>query len=253
MKSQNIERDTLKRAVLDSGLDKDLSKARFKAYKGDRSDLNKLEERYPSEVLKVARNIDSANFLRYRRVFQRVSKFVERGEGVFLTLTFNDDALKTDIKTRRVYVARCMRSLSSDYVANIDYGTKSEREHYHGLFRFVGVRLKNKLVPTLDKDGKQAFKDGKPLKHLEAFYIPACFDDSSDCWLPVSSLPGLANWSNTYGFISCKACTAGNNSAKATSKYVGKNLTAHALKESTSMEGKLTAPRIIYSRKNRKF
>lgn len=51
---------------------------------------------------------------------------------VFGTLTFNDKVLsKTSKETRRQYVSRFLANTCESYIANIDYGNKNEREHYH--------------------------------------------------------------------------------------------------------------------------
>ena len=51
---------------------------------------------------------------------------------VFGTLTFNDSTLdRTSKVTRRRYVARYLKKYCIKYIANIDYGDKNEREHYH--------------------------------------------------------------------------------------------------------------------------
>ena len=52
----------------------------------------------------------------------------------FLTFTFRDSTLKTTSeKSRRDYVRKWLKSNTLDYVANIDYGEKNHREHYHAL------------------------------------------------------------------------------------------------------------------------
>lgn len=239
MKLSHIEGyNALKACVLDEDLPKQYNKARKKAFKGDFSGLDQLQAIYPVELLQVARNIVSSQFQRYKRAFNRTNEYIKAGEGVFITFTFSDQALKTDEKTRRVYVSRCLRDLSKDYIANIDYGTKSEREHYHAIIRLNGCRLKSKWIKV----------NGK--RFLEAFYQPVCCDENSDDWLSVSSLPALARWKDNYGFIYCKVVATSDNDAKATSRYVSKSLTAHALKRSTKKE-KVSAPRLIYSRRNR--
>lgn len=248
MRLSDIERDTLKRAVLDSGIDKEFAQARIRSIKGDRSDLTRLEGIYPPELLQVARNLDSSNYQRFKRVFDRTNEYVKAGEGVFLTLTFKDDALKATSQTRRVNVSRTLRDLSCEYVGNIDFGTETEREHYHALVRLNGLQLKNKFVPTFDREGNRLFKEnGKPLLHKEGFY----FDQSSKSWKEISSLPSLARWKDLYGFVVAKVVASSENDARASSKYVGKNLSLHALKSSTSKEGKLQAPRLIYSRRKK--
>ena len=56
------------------------------------------------------------------------------GNAWFLTLTFNDKTLeRTSKDTRRQYVRRNLQKHFEIYVANIDYGSKNEREHYHAL------------------------------------------------------------------------------------------------------------------------
>lgn len=52
---------------------------------------------------------------------------------VFITLTFDDEALKNiQKKYRKVYIQRYLKKECKKYIANIDYG-KEGREHYHAL------------------------------------------------------------------------------------------------------------------------
>ena len=53
----------------------------------------------------------------------------------FVTLTFSDNTFaSTNSVTRRRAVSRILRESGSlDYYANIDYGAKNQREHYHAL------------------------------------------------------------------------------------------------------------------------
>lgn len=68
------------------------------------------------------------------KVHQKISKLVHEGNAIFITLTFNDETLaKTSQITRRRYVARYLKDNCSKYVANIDYGAKNGREHYHAV------------------------------------------------------------------------------------------------------------------------
>lgn len=51
---------------------------------------------------------------------------------IFGTLTFRDDVLlSTSKETRRRYIARFLNTNTLHYVANIDYGKTTDREHYH--------------------------------------------------------------------------------------------------------------------------
>lgn len=62
---------------------------------------------------------------------------------VFLTLTFTDGYLaSTSRETRRRYVQRFLQKNSTTYFANIDFGEKNGREHYHAV-----ILSKNKINP----------------------------------------------------------------------------------------------------------
>lgn len=52
----------------------------------------------------------------------------------FVTLTFTDEVMKsTTERTRHRYVTQFLKSEVRCYYANIDYGEKNEREHYHAV------------------------------------------------------------------------------------------------------------------------
>ena len=65
---------------------------------------------------------------------------LKNGECLFLTLTFTDEILgKTTEDTRRQAVRRYLKSFGVPYVANIDYGKKNGREHYHGVIQIPRI------------------------------------------------------------------------------------------------------------------
>ena len=69
-----------------------------------------------------------------KRVRRRITELMVFTPCSFLTLTFTDEVLNnTTEETRRRYVARFLKSISENYVGNIDYGSKNEREHYHAI------------------------------------------------------------------------------------------------------------------------
>lgn len=73
---------------------------------------------------------------------RRINNIINKNDNIyFVTFTFNDKSLSLDKKTRRVYVSRLCRDCCSDYVANLDYGKKNEREHYHGVLSINDVAL----------------------------------------------------------------------------------------------------------------
>ena len=81
-----------------------------------------------------AEKINTASLKRNQRLKKRIASYINSGNCLFLTLTFNDDVLSsTNEETRRKYVRRWLKSYSNCFVANIDYGLEHEREHYHAV------------------------------------------------------------------------------------------------------------------------
>lgn len=69
-----------------------------------------------------------------RRVRRKILEIMFFSSCSFLTLTFTDEVLaSTSEETRRRYVARFLKSISEEYVANVDYGKTTGREHYHAV------------------------------------------------------------------------------------------------------------------------
>lgn len=80
--------------------------------------------------------INEASWKRTQRLRHRIEEMLTSGQCLFLTLTFSDETLATtDEKQRRVAVSRYLKQYQSKYVANIDYGSKNHREHYHAVIQ----------------------------------------------------------------------------------------------------------------------
>ncbi len=143
---------SLKAQAIKLGLVKDykaVSKAKWAEYLLNRdglliktkySDISDAldEERFimseNKELWLEAGKVAHSDYYRTARLRQRVESMLKDGECVFATLTFTDDVLsKTSRETRRKYVTRYLKSQSDKYVANIDFGKKNEREHYHAV------------------------------------------------------------------------------------------------------------------------
>ena len=70
---------------------------------------------------------------RNKRLRSRI-KAIIKNDSLFLTFTFRPDVLEsTSPETRHQYVRKFLKSISSNYVANLDYGGKFGREHYHAV------------------------------------------------------------------------------------------------------------------------
>ena len=158
------QKQELKQIIIKNKLHREVGQLSLKAYRLYQREVNGLyypslknysfynlikeEEafmkRYGYTTLKVATNLNHASYKRVARLKERIREAVESGLAWFITITFDPDTLaNTSEKTRRVYVSRWLKSLSSFYVANIDYGDTTGREHYHAI-----ITLDNKPPKT---------------------------------------------------------------------------------------------------------
>jgi hypothetical protein len=120
------------------------------------------------EIMKVATSINHSSYKRRLRLHERIEIMLKSYKCLFLTLTFKDSVLdSTNEETRRKYVRRFLKSFGVPYVANIDYGLKNEREHYHcviaidrveyskwqkyGNIDFERIRLSKRDIETSSK------------------------------------------------------------------------------------------------------
>lgn len=112
----------------------------------------------------------------------------------FVTLTFSDDTIKkTKTSTRKQKVRRTL-TLCDDYIANVDYGEKNEREHYHAII-------------ALKRDSYEREEDDKGHLSLSVF---SKYD---------------------YGFINVTEVKRDGKDAERLAKYITK-LTLHSVKVS---------------------
>lgn len=98
---------------------------------------NGLTKEY-KEILKI----NNASYHRTKRLKERVGSMLVSGDCIFITLTFSDSTLSnTDEKQRRVAVSRYLKQFNCRYVANVDYGSKNHREHYHAIIQSSVIDL----------------------------------------------------------------------------------------------------------------
>lgn len=128
------DRNILKCAVLDSGIDREYKTAHRQAFEGDFGAVERFLRRYGFEVFSVCRNFLRSEIGRTRRCKDKIGDCVISGRAYFVTLTFKDSVLaSTSRETRRRYASRSLKAESLCYVGNIDFGGKTDREHYHAL------------------------------------------------------------------------------------------------------------------------
>lgn len=96
-------------------------------------DFEFLQAFYPAEWAECEK-IYTADKSRSYRLKIKVRYMLTLSKCRFLTLTFTDAVLaSTSEHTRRQYVRRWLASLDCAYIANVDYGSENNREHYHAL------------------------------------------------------------------------------------------------------------------------
>ena len=109
-------------------------------------------------IWKECERINRSYYYRVKRLKRNITAMLLKGTCFFITLTFTDETLaSTTAETRRRYVTRFLKSQSDTYCANIDFGSKNNREHYHAIILSEKVDF-----TTWDKYG---FSNGKKIKN----------------------------------------------------------------------------------------
>lgn len=92
-----------------------------------------MAQAFPEEW-KEAYRVNDASYHRTKRLKNKIKAMITSGSCIFLTLTFTNKVLDTTSQdTRKQYIKRALKTMSDIYIANIDYGKKNEREHYHAI------------------------------------------------------------------------------------------------------------------------
>lgn len=157
--SQNKPDYSYKSSILSKGLDREFNSYKLQEHYNfmsinnfdedyglyipqccDSSSLNywfdDLAHRFGFCAILEARRILNANYHRLSRLKSRIYSILSCNSlnCYFVTLTFTNNVLsKTSSYTRRLYVTRFLKSVSFNYVANIDFGSKNGREHFHAV------------------------------------------------------------------------------------------------------------------------
>lgn len=113
---------------------------------------NSLCDRFGFRSIIEGIRINDARYHKIRRLKQKVDSIINTtGNSFFLTLTFTNSSLeKLSSKTRRRYVHYYLKSISNNYVANIDFGKRNHREHYHAVVQCERIEAKKWLYGNLD-------------------------------------------------------------------------------------------------------
>lgn len=115
--------------------------------------LNSFKSTFSEEEITEAKKIYKANLNRKTRL-RKVLSLMFQKPCIFLTLNFNDKALKMKPYVRRKKISDFLNSFNVPYVANIDFGSDSQyidrrgelrqatsREHYHAVLMLPFIDL----------------------------------------------------------------------------------------------------------------
>lgn len=88
----------------------------------------KIILKYDDDLLREMFHFVNLYMNRFSRLKSKIANYVNDYKLSFVTLTFDDDSLKYASDR---YVRNKLNLLNVPYIANIDYGSKNERLHYH--------------------------------------------------------------------------------------------------------------------------
>lgn len=99
------------------------------------SELACFDEETRTKAIKLI----NARKQKAKRVRKRIEKIM-KGDCLFLTFTFTPETLSTtSFEYRKRYIKDWLSKLNCLYVANLDYGKKNGREHYHAVVAISSV------------------------------------------------------------------------------------------------------------------
>ena len=123
---------------------------------------NKASEeikQYSNEEIEEAKKVNNASYKRQNRLQNKALDIIKSNSAIFLTLTFNDIVFdKMSKETRRQKITRFLKNTCKCYIANIDYGSKNDREHYHALVIPEGDIIDNKKYKKMFYDSAINFE-----------------------------------------------------------------------------------------------
>ena len=123
-----------------------------------------MAQAFPEEW-KEAYRVNDASYHRTKRLKERIKTMITSGSCIFLTLTFRNDVLETTSQdTRKRYIKRALKTMSDKYIANIDYGSKKEREHYHAIVLCDKVSQEQWKYGNLDYERVRVHEEDSPVK-----------------------------------------------------------------------------------------
>ena len=98
-----------------------------------KNNIDNFVDTYGVECFNAVNRLRDSMKKRKQRVKKRIRYMLANySEVVFLTLTFRNDVLhSTTLEQRKKEVTDFLKKIHHSYIANIDFGKKNGREHYH--------------------------------------------------------------------------------------------------------------------------
>lgn len=168
-----------------------------------------------SDKIQEFERILCARYMKVSRIKKRLVWLLCRFEYVyFVTFTFDDKRLNQKEETRRKLIKKTLGQIQgAKWILNIDYGKKTEREHYHCILGLNNLDLNGELISYLLNNQKQELSD---------IYLDYKLKQIYPC------------------FVSAERIGKHSEDVKRLSKYINK-LSNHCLKSTTSNS------RIVYN------
>ena len=105
---------------------------------------------FDSETLDKANKLINARKQKAKRVRKRLDEIL-KNDALFLTFTFTDETLQTTtFEFRKRYIRDWLSKLNCPYVANLDFGKKNGREHYHAVVAISSVDFSSYSLGSLN-------------------------------------------------------------------------------------------------------
>ena len=112
--------------------------------------INKFSRDKPKEYKECIR-LWNSHIQRVKRLKDRIETMLLSGDCLFLSITWNNDFYnKHSFNTKKRYVKSFLSSLNCPYVANLDYGKKNGRLHYHAVVQTEYLNPKDWEFGNLD-------------------------------------------------------------------------------------------------------
>ena len=102
--------------------------------------LSHTMSNYDNNINRVCHNLNNSRYYRIKKCKDFINRYIFLASQtfdlkvLFLTFTFSDETLKiTNERSRRRRINTILKNNCLSYIANIDFGKKTEREHYHAI------------------------------------------------------------------------------------------------------------------------